>query len=81
VLLTALALCLLAGPVLARSPDSGPQAPKAEDLTTGSIDASTREKKQKQFDDCMAIWDKGTHMTKKQWRRTCSNTLEELPDL
>jgi hypothetical protein len=50
-------------------------------LTTGSIDASAREKKQKQFDDCMAIWDPGTHMTKKQWRRTCSNTLEELPDL
>jgi hypothetical protein len=28
--------------------------------------------------DCMAIWDKGTHMTKQQWRRTCQTTLREF---
>ncbi len=28
--------------------------------------------------DCMAIWDKGTHMTKQQWRRTCKTTLREF---
>jgi|JRHI01.1.fsa_nt_gi hypothetical protein len=37
--------------------------------------------KQKRFDDCVAIWDKGTHMTKDQWKRTCKNSLEDLPGL
>jgi hypothetical protein len=37
--------------------------------------------KQKRLDDCIAIWDKGTHMTKDQWKRTCKNSLEDLPGL
>jgi len=37
--------------------------------------------KQKRLDDCIAIWDKGTHMTKEQWTRTCKNSLEDLPGL
>ena len=37
--------------------------------------------KQKRLDDCIAIWDKGTHMTKEQWKRTCKNSLEDLPGL
>lgn len=37
--------------------------------------------KQKRLDDCIAIWDKGTHMTRDQWKRTCKNSLEDLPGL
>ena len=25
----------------------------------------------------MAAWDRKTHMTKQQWRRTCKNLLDE----
>lgn len=25
--------------------------------------------------DCMAMWDRGTHMSRDDWRRTCSKTL------
>jgi len=37
--------------------------------------------KQKRLQDCIAIWDKGTHMTPDQWKRTCKNSLEDLPGL
>jgi hypothetical protein len=37
--------------------------------------------RQKRLDDCIAIWDKGTHMTREQWKRTCKNSLEDLPGL
>ncbi len=33
--------------------------------------------------DCMALWDRGTHMTKLEWRRTCQrtkNALDQLPN-
>ena len=43
--------------------------------------AEAKAYKQKRFEDCVAIWDKGTHMTKEQWRRTCKNSLEDLPGL
>ena len=83
--MTALAASLFAGPVLARPPESsagaGAQAPRAKDLTTGSIGASADDKEQKRFQDCMATWDPGTHMTKEQWPRTCNNAFEELPKL
>jgi hypothetical protein len=26
-------------------------------------------KQQRDFKDCLEIWDKGTYMTKKEWRR------------
>jgi hypothetical protein len=31
--------------------------------------------------DCMASWDAGTHMSKTDWRRVCSYTLRDRPDL
>jgi hypothetical protein len=27
--------------------------------------------------DCMAIWDKATHMTKAEWRATCKRSIRE----
>jgi hypothetical protein len=79
-----IAALALAGPVHARSgattTDAGSNA-AADSLTTGSIGTSQTEKRQRQFDDCMAIWEPATHMTKKQWQRTCRSSLEELPNL
>lgn len=46
--------------------------------TTGSVAPEPRTRAQ-QLEDCMAIWEPATHMTKKQWRRTCQNQLDENP--
>jgi len=51
----------------AGSPDS---------ITTGSVYVEPTA--DQRMADCMAIWDKGTHMTKQQWRRTCQTTLREF---
>jgi hypothetical protein len=41
--------------------------------TTGSVEpAKTVEERMK---ECMAIWDRRTHMTKQQWRRSCQTLL------
>jgi hypothetical protein len=75
-LAAALAAPLLAGPVLARSDqqDKGAApASSAPSETTGSV----KEEEQKRLDDCMAAWDRKTHMSKQQWRRTCKHLLEE----
>lgn len=45
-------------------------------ITTGSINVEPPF--EKRMLECMAIWDKGTHMTKAQWRRTCQTTLRSL---
>lgn len=51
---------------------------QADRITTGSIDnKATTEDEKKRVEDCMAIWDPGTHMTKTQWRRTCNSLLGE----
>ncbi|HEX5959540.1 MAG TPA: hypothetical protein VFY92_12905 [Hyphomicrobiaceae bacterium] len=30
---------------------------------------------------CIAMWDRGTHMTRQQWRRACQRVAERLKDL
>jgi hypothetical protein len=82
-----LATLLLAGSVEARSAGTEAQttSPAAADtaepdaLSTGSI-APPYDKK-KRFEDCMAIWEPATHMTKKEWRRTCNSQLDGDPSL
>jgi hypothetical protein len=82
----ALALCiasvtlLVATPVLAdpTTPDTAQAEPakpssQVDSVSTGSI--NLEPKFEQRMADCMAIWDKGTHMTKDQWRRTCKTTL------
>jgi len=83
VLMTVLAASLWAAAAVAR-PDSARSqpaepAPGSDMLATGSIDV--RADDNKRFEDCLAIWDPGTHMTKQQWRRTCKSSLENLPGL
>jgi hypothetical protein len=45
-------------------------------VTTGSIDLDPPAAQR--MADCMAIWEPRTHMTKKEWRRTCKTTLQEF---
>ena len=90
VLIAALAL---AAPAHARSESqaaaAGTTTPSAtasdttdmDGLTTGSIGVTPAEKRQRQFDDCMNIWEPATHMTKRQWRRTCKRQVDEVPNL
>ncbi len=52
-----------------------------DDLTTGTISVTPAEKRKRRFDDCMSIWEPATHMTKREWRRTCKNQLTEEPNL
>jgi hypothetical protein len=53
----------------------------ASDLETGSIEEISRRNKERRFEDCMDSWDKGTHMTKRQWRRTCLTSMKDFPSL
>jgi hypothetical protein len=79
-LAAALAVSLLAGPALARSEEAdkgNAPAGSAASETTGSVEPDSKVEEQKRLDDCMAAWDKKTHMTKQQWRRTCKNLLDE----
>ncbi|MFA5902190.1 MAG: hypothetical protein WC829_24110 [Hyphomicrobium sp.] len=45
-------------------------------VTTGSIDVEPTF--EQRIQECMAVWDRGTHMTKAQWRRSCRTTLQSL---
>jgi hypothetical protein len=62
--------------------DPAPQADATQQptdvpaVTTGSINLDPTF--EQRMTDCMAIWDKGTHMTRAQWRRTCKTTLREF---
>jgi len=57
--------------------------PSPTTVTTGSLSVTTgnlsnEPTAEQRMKDCMAIWDKGTHMTKDQWRRSCATTLQSL---
>jgi len=78
-----IAALLLAAPSAAQSGDAAPvsdYATEAENITTGTI-LTPAQQRQKRFKDCMAIWEPATHMTKRQWRRTCKSQLDEFPNL
>ena len=79
-LASAFAVLLLAPPALARSDKSDKDAAAkttAPSETTGSVEPDSQEELKKRLEDCMGAWDRKTHMTKQQWRRTCKNLLEE----
>ena len=78
-----IAALFVAAPAHARSDaqGAGTDTATSEPLTTGTIGVTPAEKRKKRFEDCMAIWEPATHMTKRQWRRTCNSQLDEFPDL
>ena len=48
---------------------------QVDSVATGSINVAPTNAQR--MADCMATWDKGTHMTKDQWRRTCKTMMQE----
>jgi hypothetical protein len=67
-------------PVLKKAQESG----STRSTATNSKEAPTSgdmTKQQRDFKDCLDAWDKGTHMTKKEWRRSCERTIKDYPEL
>ena len=82
-------ICLTGSPVLSQTAtQSKPVLKKAKDrgyppsTATDSKEALTSgdmTKQEKDFKDCLDTWDKDTHMTKLEWRRTCERTIKDYP--
>ncbi len=71
-------LCLSAGLVSAEVTTVPQRAGDARSLAEG---ASKRDSHAAAVADCVGMWDRGTHMTKKEWSLTCrrvQNRLERL---
>jgi hypothetical protein len=73
---SALALSTVALAETTTTSDTSKASEASPTVTTGSID--TDPPFEKRMQECMAIWDKGTHMNKEQWRRSCKTTLQSL---
>ena len=67
-------------PVLKSAKEIG-STPSTATNSTEAAASGDMTKKQRDFKDCMESWDKGTHMTKKEWRRTCERRMREYPEL
>jgi hypothetical protein len=66
-------------PVLKSAKERGPTPSTATNPTESA--AGGGRTKERDFKDCLGNWDKGTHMTKQEWRRTCERTVREYPAL
>ena len=69
----AMSASAVADPAAAADANVPPDPPA---VTTGSIYRDPTP--EQRMADCMAIWEPRTHMTKKEWRRTCITTLKEF---
>jgi hypothetical protein len=67
-------------PVLKSAKDRG-STPSTATNSTEAAASGDMTKQQRDFKDCLGNWDKGTHMTKQEWRRTCERTVREYPEL
>jgi hypothetical protein len=60
--------------------EQGSPSDKADDAKPADPTAGA-EKRQgwgnQSIENCMAMWDSGTHMTKSKWRRTCEGIAKE----
>jgi hypothetical protein len=73
-----LILVLSAGSALAQTGPAGPSAPSL-DATLASVEAG--KLKAYAVADCEAMWDRATHMTRKEWSRTCRRVQLRLQKL
>jgi hypothetical protein len=64
--------------VLKSAKDRGSITSTATNSTEAA--ASRGRTREREFKDCLDTWDKGTHMTKQEWRRTCERTIREYPE-
>ena len=59
----------------------------ARDYKAGEADALTvpsgteTAPKRNSLEECMAIWDAGTHITKSKWREICQRQINERADM
>ena len=59
-----------------------PWKERGETPLTGSEAATSAGRtKEQRFKDCMETWDKDTHMTKKEWQRSCEDTIKDYPEI
>jgi hypothetical protein len=55
-----------------------PKSPADSELkAAGMSPAEIREKSDTYYKQCMNDWDAATHMTKKEWQRTCRRITDE----
>jgi hypothetical protein len=48
-------------------------------LTPSGAATSSGMTKQQRLSQCLESWDAGTHMTKREWRRTCERPVRGYP--
>jgi hypothetical protein len=66
-------------PVLKSAKDRG-STPSTAAKSTEAAASGDMTKQQQDFKDCLDAWDKGTHMTKQNWRSTCERTIRDYPE-
>jgi hypothetical protein len=81
-LIVVASLALLAGgsPAPAQTDTQSKSAPGAS-TSSISTPAQATASPNSAMADCMHLWDKGTHMTKEQWARTCKRIQTRLDNL
>ncbi|MBC7830746.1 MAG: hypothetical protein H7Y62_01860 [Hyphomicrobium sp.] len=70
------AIAMSAAAVADPAVQSDATVPPDTAVTTGSVYRDPTP--EQRMADCMAIWEPRTHMTKREWRRTCQTTLKEF---
>jgi hypothetical protein len=73
-----LVLASSAGAALAQT---GPASPSASHATSASIQAAKQKAHAAAIENCEAMWDRDTHMTRKEWSRTCRRVQVRLEGL
>ena len=79
ILITALALILCAGATSAQTapsiawPPSDPRSAVGANETRSNLSARDAA-----VADCEGMWDRGTHMTRQEWSRTCRRVQDRL---
>ena len=71
-------VCLSAGVALAEV--VAPPRPAGVTPSAAEI-ASKRAAMETAIADCESMWDRGTHMTKKDWSRTCRRVQDRIQQL
>jgi hypothetical protein len=57
-----------------------PSAP-ASDATAAPVEVRKQKAHAAAIADCEAMWDRATHMTRKEWSRTCRRVQDRLRQL
>ena len=78
IVLAAATVCLGASVALAEMP--APPRPAGAVPSSAGL-ASKQVALETAIADCESMWDRGTHMTKKEWSRTCRRVQDRIQQL